>query len=99
MGNFVRIDTVLVDEPVENSSELREVERTALDYENGQSCWNGPSRSTTVILQCAEENEILKVMEDEKCVYSMIVTTPAVCENGNSASDDKKGKSGMKDEL
>jgi protein kinase C substrate 80K-H len=99
MGNFARIDTVLVDEPVEGSGGIREVEKTVLDYENGQSCWNGPARSTVVILQCAEENEILKIMEDEKCVYSMVVTTPAVCEDGNGANEGKKRQGAAKDEL
>jgi protein kinase C substrate 80K-H len=38
-------------------------------------------------LECGEENEILKVTEDEKCVYSMVVTTPAVCPGGEEEGD------------
>ncbi|KAI9924120.1 hypothetical protein MW887_007360 [Aspergillus wentii] len=81
MGQFVRIGTVSIDE-LNESAEMVPVERTSLEYANGQTCWNGPARSTTVILECGEQNEILKIMEDEKCVYSMIVTTPAVCPGG-----------------
>ncbi|KAL1968533.1 hypothetical protein VTN77DRAFT_1743 [Rasamsonia byssochlamydoides] len=102
MGNFVRIGTTLVDEVNDSSGEVHQVEKTALEYANGQTCWNGPARSTTVILECAEENEILKVMEDEKCVYSMIVTTPAVCQNGNGNSngnDANDNANERKDEL
>jgi protein kinase C substrate 80K-H len=31
-------------------------------------------------LACAEQNEIWKVFEEEKCVYRMEVGSPAVCE-------------------
>ena len=48
-------------------------------YENGQACWNGPKRSTTVVLACAEKEEIWRVVEVEKCVYRMEVGTAAVC--------------------
>lgn len=95
MGRFVRIGNVSVDE-VDESGEIVPVERTTLEYANGQSCWNGPSRSTTVILECGEENEILKINEDEKCVYSMIVTSPAACP-GREAEGDTAPR--RKDEL
>jgi protein kinase C substrate 80K-H len=99
MGNFVRISTITVDE-VSSSGEVYQVEKTALEYANGQTCWNGPARSTTVILECAEENEILKVMEDEKCMYSMIVTTPAGCQNGNGNGNGRAANvNERKDEL
>ncbi|WFD35218.1 hypothetical protein MCUN1_002068 [Malassezia cuniculi] len=48
-------------------------------YDRGQKCWNGPQRSTLVELECGEKNELLDVSEAEKCVYSMRVSTPAVC--------------------
>jgi protein kinase C substrate 80K-H len=54
MGNFVRIGTVTLDE-FNSYGELVPVERITLEYANGQSCWNGPSRSTTVVLECGEE--------------------------------------------
>lgn len=83
MGKFVRIGSVSVDE-VKETGEIVPVQKTSLEYANGQTCWNGPARSTTVILECGEENEIQKIMEDEKCVYSMIITTPAVCPGGEA---------------
>ncbi|KAH8698322.1 glucosidase II beta subunit-like protein-domain-containing protein [Talaromyces proteolyticus] len=91
MGNYQGIVSITMDD-VNTAGEIQQVEKVALEYKSGQQCWNGPARSTMVILECAEENEILKVMEDEKCVYSMIVTTPAVC-------GDVKVKESRKDEL
>ncbi|RKF54716.1 Glucosidase 2 subunit beta [Erysiphe neolycopersici] len=55
-------------------------ERLTLKYENGQNCWNGPSRETLVVLSCADENIIWKINEFEKCKYRMDVGSPAVCE-------------------
>ncbi|KNG49605.1 glucosidase 2 subunit beta precursor [Stemphylium lycopersici] len=80
MGNFVRIESITVDEDLPADGRgLGSGERIALKYENGQHCWNGPNRSTQVILACAEKDEIWKIVEEEKCVYRMEVGTPAVC--------------------
>lgn len=80
MGNFARIETITVDETLPADGRgLGSGERIALKYENGQHCWNGPNRSTTVVLACAENDEIWKIVEEEKCVYRMEVGTPAVC--------------------
>ncbi|KAH8432597.1 putative protein kinase C substrate [Aspergillus melleus] len=95
MGRFVRIGTVAVDELTE-SGDIVAQDRVSLEYTNGQACWNGPARSTTVILECGEENEILKIAEDEKCVYSMLVTTPAVCPGGEEGNNEAPR---AKDEL
>ncbi|KAL2828752.1 glucosidase II beta subunit-like-domain-containing protein [Aspergillus cavernicola] len=81
MGKYEGIGSVNVDE-LNETGEIVQVQKTALEYKKGQGCWNGPARSTTVVLECGEENEILKIAEDEKCVYSMIVTSPAVCAGG-----------------
>lgn len=86
MGKFVRIGSTTVEE-LNEAGEIVPVEKVALEYERGQSCWNGPNRSTKVVLECGEENEILKTAEDEKCVYSMLVTTPAVCAGGEEAGN------------
>lgn len=95
MGNFVRMERVVVDEDVSPSGKgLGSGERIAMKHENGQHCWNGPNRSTTVILACSENNEVWKIMEEEKCVYRMEVGTPAVCEVLGAPA-----KSGGKDEL
>lgn len=97
MGRFVRIGSVSSDE-LSETGEIVPVQKTSLEYANGQHCWNGPARSTTVILECGENNEILKVMEEEKCVYSMIVTTPAVCPGGE-AEGNVAPRQSEKDEL
>lgn len=95
MGTFVRFDSVVVDEPVTADGRgLGTGERIVMRYENGQHCWNGPARSTTVVLACAEEEEVWKVAEEEKCVYRMEVGTPAVCEPPKGS-----GKGIVKDEL
>lgn len=80
MGNFVSIDSVTVDDEVPPDGKgLGSGVRVALRYENGQHCWNGPNRSTLVVLACAETDELWKITEEEKCVYRMEVGTPAVC--------------------
>ncbi|CZR61230.1 related to alpha glucosidase II beta subunit [Phialocephala subalpina] len=95
MGNFVRFDRMVVDEEVgADGKGLGKGERLVLVYENGQHCWNGPNRQTTVVLACAEKDEVWKVVEQEKCMYRMDVGTPAACEEGG-----KKEKGEKKDEL
>lgn len=80
MGNFVRFDTMTVDEEVSADGKgLGNGERLVLRYENGQNCWNGPNRQTTVVLACAEQDEIWRVVEEEKCLYRMDVGSPAAC--------------------
>ena len=51
----------------------------SMQYEHGQGCWNGPARSTRVTLECGETNELVRVLEAEKCTYTMHAKTPAVC--------------------
>ncbi|KAI9681804.1 MAG: hypothetical protein M1829_000549 [Trizodia sp. TS-e1964] len=96
LGTFVRFERVMVDEdaPVDGKG-LGSGERIALLYENGQHCWNGPSRSIKVILACSEKDEIWKVAEEEKCVYRMEAGSPAACEPAGAAG----GKETPKDEL
>lgn len=52
---------------------------TEMRFENGTPCWNGPSRSLTVSVECGEENKIISVDEPEVCKYTMRFTTPAAC--------------------
>ena len=99
MGNYVGLDKIVVDEELPPDGRgLGEGERITMKYENGQHCWNGPSRSTQVILACAEKDEIWKVVEEEKCVYRMEVGTPAVC-FGNGKKDNGAKAAAEKDEL
>ena len=91
MGNFVSIDKIMVDDEVPPDGKgLGSGERVALRYENGQHCWNGPNRSTLVVLACAEKDEVWKVTEEEKCVYRMEVGTPAVCGVGEKREEKPK---------
>ncbi|KAH7139001.1 glucosidase II beta subunit-like protein-domain-containing protein [Dendryphion nanum] len=81
MGSFTRFERQVFDEDLPADGKgIGAGERWVLHYENGQHCWNGPSRSTQVILVCAENSELWKVVEAEKCAYKMEVGTPAVCE-------------------
>jgi protein kinase C substrate 80K-H len=50
-----------------------------LNFVNGQTCWQGPARSLTVVTRCGVNNEIKGVEEPSRCVYEMEFTTPAVC--------------------
>ncbi|KAH0542821.1 hypothetical protein FGG08_002775 [Glutinoglossum americanum] len=94
LGNFVSIDKIFVDDEIPSDGKgLGSGDHVALRYEGGNHCWNGPSRSTLVVLGCAEKDEIWKVMEQEKCVYRMEVGTPAVCDS----ADEEKPRG--KDEL
>ena len=91
MGRFVSIDKVMVDDEVPPDGKgLGSGERVALRYENGQHCWNGPNRSTFVVLACAETDELWKITEEEKCVYRMEVGTPAVCGMAEKKGDKPK---------
>ncbi|WBW74554.1 glucosidase II beta subunit [Schizosaccharomyces osmophilus] len=69
-----------------------------LKYSNGQSCWNGPDRSARVFVECGIENEIVSVLEAQKCEYSIKMKSPAACsasqfqtsllKNGNDDPDE-----------
>ena len=88
MGSFVSLDKVMVDDQLPPDGKgLGSGERVALRYENGQHCWNGPNRSTLVVLACAEKDELWKITEEEKCVYRMEVGTPAVCRDGEKKEE------------
>ena len=91
MGSFVSFDKVMVDDELPPDGKgLGSGERVALRYENGQHCWNGPNRSTLVVLACAEKDELWKITEEEKCVYRMEVGTPAVCREGEKKQERPK---------
>lgn len=98
LGNFVRFEKIEVDDDLPPDGKgLGKGERVVMKYENGQHCWNGPNRRTDVVLACAEQNEIWKVGEEEKCVYRFEVGTPAVCEEEAQGVGGKEG--GVRDEL
>ncbi|EXJ58790.1 hypothetical protein A1O7_06220 [Cladophialophora yegresii CBS 114405] len=102
MGNFAGFDAEFVDEGVDKDGKgLGTGNRVVLKYENGQHCWNGPNRSTRVVLACAEKEEIWKVSESEKCVYRIEVGTAAVCESSvkKNEEQEKADDAAKKDEL
>ena len=99
MGNYVRFDTVVSEDEVPPDGKgIGLGEKLALRYENGQHCWNGPHRSTLVVLGCSEQDELWKVSESEKCVYRMDVGTPAVCGVG-VGGEEGEGRREGRDEL
>ena len=53
---------------------------SSMRYENGEKCWNGPSRSTIVSITCGVEDAVIAASEPNRCEYAMEFTTPVVCE-------------------
>jgi protein kinase C substrate 80K-H len=58
---------------------------TVMHYTGGQTCWQGPARSTAVTLVCSgtSEMKISNVDEPSRCVYTMVMTTPAACKKSD----------------
>jgi len=100
MGNFVGFEIEYVDDEIPADGKgLGRGDRVVMKYEGGQHCWNGPARSTRVVLACAEQDEIYKISESEKCVYRMEVGAPAVCGWENTPDEEGTGQAVGKDEL
>ena len=49
-------------------------------YNKGERCWNGPERTTQVILLCGSESEVISVDEPNRCQYAFEFRTPAACQ-------------------
>ncbi|XP_037550961.1 glucosidase 2 subunit beta [Nematolebias whitei] len=49
-------------------------------YENGEPCWQGGSRTTTVTLTCGTETGLRSAKEPSKCQYIMDFETPVACQ-------------------
>lgn len=58
---------------------------SVMRYEDGEKCWNGPSRSATITLTCGLEDQLLSASEPNRCEYAMEFSTPAVCEQPKHA--------------
>lgn len=56
-------------------------------YDKGQGCWNGPERSTRVIVECGEETELVEATEPAKCEYRFVVRSPAACPDPATITD------------
>jgi protein kinase C substrate 80K-H len=48
-------------------------------YKGGQGCWNGPDRSTKVLISCGTETTLTMATEPGRCEYQFDMTTPAAC--------------------
>ena len=59
---------------------------SVMRYEDGEKCWNGPSRSATISLICGLEDQLLSASEPNRCEYVMTFSTPAVCEASKHTS-------------
>lgn len=80
LGHFTKFEIVEVDDTLPADGRgLGSGRLLAMRFEGGQHCWNGPARSTFVVMACAERDEIWKVVEAEKCSYKMEMGTAAVC--------------------
>ncbi|XP_048377772.1 glucosidase 2 subunit beta [Stegostoma tigrinum] len=65
---------------------------TAMKYEHGTGCWQGPSRTTLVKLSCGKETVVLSTSEPSRCEYLMEFSTPALCQeemNGEGTEHDE----------
>ena len=69
-----RFDTAAFEEVLGAGSEVSRVAFT-----NGAKCWNGPSRSMTVKVECGQEEELKQVEEPSRCEYTGVLVTPAAC--------------------
>jgi len=50
-----------------------------MGFANGDECWEGPSRTVRVIVECGTTSALIGVKENGKCLYEMVLMTPAAC--------------------
>lgn len=48
-------------------------------FENGQGCWNGPSRSIRVDFECGPVMKLIDVTEPQMCTYTAKAQSPLAC--------------------
>jgi len=59
-------------------SQTREM---TLRFTNGESCWNGPSRSLALALKCGDRETLSSVEEPSRCEYAAQLFTPHACDD------------------
>ncbi|VDN01722.1 unnamed protein product [Thelazia callipaeda] len=57
-------------------------------YQKGTPCWNGPDRSTKVVVECGEETELVEASEPSKCEYLFTLRSPAACPDPANITDE-----------
>ncbi|TPX33441.1 hypothetical protein SeMB42_g07469 [Synchytrium endobioticum] len=60
---------------------------TRMMYEDGLACWNGPARSTEVVIECGAKNAVVSVSEPSKCEYLVYIASPAACVDPSGVED------------
>lgn len=68
-------------------------------FTGGAACWNGPSRSATVHLECGLETKLVAVTEPSKCEYVCTLETPAACVVRDAAGAQSAATTDAHDEL
>lgn len=80
-------------------------------FDNGEVCWQGPTRSMSVRIRCGATETLTKVAEPSRCEYTAEMTTPAACSEDRvmelraaiaakqALLDDANSGAGVKDEL
>ena len=61
-------------------------------YEHGVQCWNGPQRSTKVVMRCGLRNALVASTEPNRCEYKFIFETPALCKQQDLAGEEAAGE-------
>ena len=56
-------------------------------YTHGLGCWNGPDRSTKVVVACGSELQLTAASEPAKCEYQFELTAPAACPDPDTVAD------------
>mmetsp|Transcript_5403 Transcript_5403/g.7802 ORF Transcript_5403/g.7802 Transcript_5403/m.7802 type:complete len:756 (+) Transcript_5403:102-2369(+) len=58
----------------------KETGKRVMKWENGQKCWNGPSRSATVYVTCGAETKLLSAEEPDTCTYVLEMESYIACD-------------------
>jgi len=51
-----------------------------MKFKDGQQCWNGPKRASTVFFDCGLEDKIIAADEPSMCEYEFVLKTPSACD-------------------